>query len=70
MAGLGEGRNETVWKARRDLLGSGGISRRMNRAMSECLWLCSFWGIIALNAKKEKFFDLFTNYYKIYLKGE
>ena len=65
MAGLGEGRNETVWKARRDLLGSGGISRRMNRAMSECLWLRSFWGIIALNAKKEKFFDLFSNNYNL-----
>ncbi len=42
----------------------------MNGAMSECLWLCSFWGIIALNAKKEKFFDLFSNNYNIYLKGE
>ena len=70
MAGLGEGRNETVWKARRDLLRSGGIRKRMNGAMSECLWLCSFWGIIALNAKKEKFFDLFSNSYNIYIKGE
>ena len=31
MIGLGEGRSETVWKARRDPLGSGGISKRINK---------------------------------------
>ena len=60
MAGPGEGRNETVWKARRDLLGNGGISKRMDGAMSECLWLCSFWGIIALMPKKKSFLAFLT----------
>ena len=52
------------------MLVSGGINRRMNGAMSGCLWLCLFWGIIAFNAKKEKSFDLFINYYNTYLISE
>lgn len=52
------------------MLGGGEISKKMNGAMSACLWLCWFSGIIELNAKKEKIFDLFSNYYNIYSKGE